>query len=112
MSKLINLPSGATVTIRDAREFKQKDRLKVQLALGDESLSTIERGTRMAETLIAMLIEEWSFDLIPPNVKPESLGELSLGDYDVLEAEGTKAMAVLFPALRDAESDPDSPLQK
>lgn len=112
MARVINLPSGATVTVRDVREFKQKDRAAIQQILGDDTINAGERSTKATQTLFGLLIEEWSFDLIPPNVKPESIGELSLPDYDALEVEGLKAMDVLFPSLKNADADPDSPLQK
>jgi hypothetical protein len=47
--------------------------------------------------------------LIPPSVKPESIGELSIEDYDALQEECQKFMALLFPQLAatvEGEADP------
>jgi hypothetical protein len=66
-----------------------------------------ERGTEaaahLAKVLISVLVESWSFDLLPPSVKLDSLGELSLKDYDTLETEATKLMPELFPALKESQ---------
>jgi hypothetical protein len=58
--------------------------------------------------LLSLLIEEWSLDLLPPSVRPDSLGELDLADYDALSVEGEKAMAVLYPD--NSKDDVNSPL--
>lgn len=107
MSKIVNLPSGATVTLRDPRELKQKDRAKLYIKNEDDSVAG---GLALVNNLMAILIEEWSFDLIPPAVKIESLGELSIADFDALQEEAEKAMPVLFPALADKNNtDPKAP---
>jgi hypothetical protein len=104
LSKIVNLPSGATATIRDPKTLKQKDRAKLYVT--DTTTSDVANGVKVMDNLIAVLIEEWSFDLIPPSVKIESLGELSIADYDALQAEAEKAMPVLFPSLHTGDSDP------
>lgn len=107
MSKIVNLPSGATVTLRDPRELKQKDRAKLYVKSDEDSVAG---GLAVINNLMAILIEEWSFDLIPPSVKIDSLGELSIADFDALQAEAEKAMPVLFPNLADkADADPKAP---
>lgn len=105
MSKEILLPSGATAVIRGASELRQKDRDKLYPILNE---ATAEAAAVLAKTLIAILVESWSLDLLPPSVKLESLGELTLGDYDALEKEATALMPELFPALKDS-SDPKAP---
>jgi hypothetical protein len=112
MSRIINLPSGATATLRDPKTLKQKDRAK----LYEEDIDgSVKSGMAMMARLISVLVEEWSFDLIPPSVKIDSLGELSIADYDVLVEEAEAAMSVLFPALTKteaAEADPKAPTAK
>jgi len=107
MSKKITLPSGATVTLRDASTFKQKDRAKLYgVSTGDGSISD---GMSMMSNLIAILIEDWSLDLIIPSVKIDSLGELTIADYDALIEEAEEVMPALFPKLNksvEAEADP------
>ena len=113
MSRVINLPSGETATLRDAKTLKQKDRTKVLLSSNADN--AVAGGLSMTDTLIAALIEEWSFDLILPSVKIEMLGELAIADYDVLQTEAEAAMQVLFPKLGqtlEAEADPKAPTAK
>jgi hypothetical protein len=112
MSRIINLPSGNTATLRDPKTLKQKDRAKLYEVEVDGS---VKSGMAMMDRLIAVLIEEWSFDLILPAVRIEMLGELDIADYDFLSAEAEKAMAVLFPALAKteaADADPKAPIAK
>jgi len=98
MSKEISLPSGATAKLKEAGDLRQKDRDKLYPILNE---ATAESASNLAKVLISILVEEWSFELLPPSVKLESLGELTLGDYDALEKEATAIMPELFPALKD-----------
>lgn len=103
----ITLPSGATVTLRDPKTFKQKDRRKLYTSVDADN--AIVSGLAMFDNMIALLVEDWSFDLIPPSVKIESLDELSVTDYDALQAEAEEAMKVLFPKLNETSDDPKAP---
>lgn len=112
MSKIINLPSGETATLRDPRELKQKDRAKLYEVDVDGSVGS---GMAMMDRLISVLVTEWSFDLIIPSIKLEMLGELSIADYDALMAEAEGAMKILFPSLNKTEAteaDPKAPTAK
>jgi hypothetical protein len=104
MSKIISLPSGATVTLRDPKEFKQKDRVKIYEGAGANELETLSGGMAMIDRILSVLIEEWSFDLLPPSIKIDSLGEMSIPDYDRLTDEAQNALAVLFPQLQPADA--------
>jgi hypothetical protein len=110
MSNIITLPSGNTVTLRDAKEFKQKDRVKIYDGTPTDQLETLSGGMALIDRILAVLIEEWSFDLIPPSIKIESLGELSIRDYDRLTDEAQNALSALFPQLKNddpaIEADP------
>lgn len=107
MSKIINLPSGATATLRDPRSLKHKDRRQI---IGGVSVEkTVSNGYELIDNMIAVLVEEWSLDLLPPSVKMDSLGELSIPDYDALQKEAEEAMGALFPQLAktdQTEADP------
>jgi hypothetical protein len=108
MSKIINLPSGATATIRDPRTLKQKDRQKVLVSVNSEN-NSVAAAVSFTDSTIAVLVEEWSFDLLPPSVKLESLGELSIADYDALAEAANDGIQFLFPQLRqtaETEADP------
>lgn len=93
MSKVITLPSGATATFRDPKSLKQKDRAAVMRS------GTNGDGITILDTLLSILISDWSFDLLLPSVKIEMLGELDIPDYDALVVEAEEAQAVLFPDL-------------
>ena len=104
MSKHITLPSGATVTLRDPKEFKQKDRVKIYANASTDEMQTFAGGIEMIDRILSVLISEWSFDLIPPSIKIESLGELSIPDYDRLTDEAQSALGELFPQLKEDDS--------
>ena len=107
MSEIV-LPSGITVVLRDPKTFKQKDRRKIYEAI--EGDATVANGLAMQDALIAILVESWSLDLIPPSVKIDSLGELELADYDRLAEAAQDAMTVIFPAFSKASDDPKAPI--
>jgi hypothetical protein len=108
----INLPSGATVTLRDPKTIKSGERDKALRGLNltdDNQLDTIFDLTwRVA----SVLIESWSFDLIPPSIKPESLDELTLEDADALRGEIVPFIEQLMPKFdrtEKAAADPKAP---
>lgn len=105
--KKISLPSGNTATLKDPKNLKVKDRKKVLKAAGLEDTS-VAQGLSVIDGLIAMMVEEWSFDLLPPSVDITSLDELDIPDYDVLAKEAQVAQTFLFPSFSDSK-DPDSP---
>ena len=106
-NKTIKLPSGATVEWRDVADLKQKDRSRIiRNANGEDDIS---RGMSIVEQVIAVMVEVWSFELIPPSVRIDSLGELSLDDYDRLQAEATEVLGKLFNNFANKD-EPDSPL--
>lgn len=103
MSKTITLPSGATVTLKDPKTLLMKDRNKVlSLANGQEG---VMQAVSLQNGLIAVMVESWSFDLIPPSVKITSLDELTIKDYETLSAEALVAQEYLFPAITDEATD-------
>ncbi len=83
MSKKITLPSGATVTLKDPSLLRVKDRKRVLRSTEVEG-GDLTKALVLGDALIAMLIEDWSFDLVIPAVKIDSLDELEMKDYDFL----------------------------
>jgi hypothetical protein len=65
--KTITLPSGATATFRDPSTLRVKDRKKVLRAANDEQ--GLMQALSIVDGLIAILIEEWSFDMMLPSIK-------------------------------------------
>jgi len=111
MSKKINLPSGATVTIKDAAELKVKDRNRIMRAGDNESQA--EKGIAIGNALLATIIEDWSYDLLIPSVKEDSIEELPIKDYVTLMKETESLTKDLFPDLNDTDENKlnaDSPL--
>jgi len=111
MAENVTLPSGATVVLRNPHELRVKDRTKIYAnANGQEG---ILQALSLTDGLIAALVVEWSFDLIPPSIKIESLGELTMADYDTLAEYAGKAQDVIFPNLTktlETEADPKAPI--
>lgn len=108
--KTITLPSGATVTFKDPKTLRVKDRRKVLANASKEE--GLMQALSIVDGLIAILVKEWSFEFPPPSVKISVLGELEMPDYDALSEEAGKAQEILFPNLTKsdkAESDPNSP---
>jgi hypothetical protein len=108
MSKLVKLPSGATVTLKDPSLLRVKDRKAVIMA-SDSTEGELSKALVLGDALIAMLVESWSFDLIPPSIKLESLDELEIPDYDALVEATKEAQTKLFPSVGktlENEQDP------
>ena len=108
MSKKITLPSGATVTLKDASLLRVKDRKRV-LKSAEVEGGDLSRALALGDALIAMLVEDWSFDFLIPAVKLDNLDELEMKDYDALVDETKDAQKFLFPSLAETpetEADP------
>jgi hypothetical protein len=106
MSKEITLPSGHTVKLRDPATLLMKDRNKVMEFAG-KAENDVEQAIAISNGLVAVMVVEWSFDLIPPSIRPASLGELTPRDYDFLAAEVDEAANYLFPNLTaEGKDDP------
>ena len=114
MAKKVTLPSGATVTFKDPNALRVKDRKRVMRVTDEAEGGDLSKAMALTDALLAMLIEDWSFDLIIPSIKVDSLGELTMEDYDFLVEETKEAQKVLFPALANTEEnekDTESPLE-
>jgi hypothetical protein len=108
MSKKVTLPSGATVNLKDPKMLRVKDR-KAVLKSSEVEGGDLTRAMALGDALVAMMIEDWSFDLPIPSTKIDSLGELEMRDYDALVDETKEAQKYLFPSLNDSvenEKDP------
>lgn len=106
MEKTVQLPSGNSAVFRNPNELRVKDRTKVLEGIGNAE-SQISQGLKLIDGIIALLVKEWSFDLIIPNVSINSLQELSIPDYDALSKAAEDARKVLFPS--ESEDKDNSP---
>jgi hypothetical protein len=107
MSRKITLPSGATVTIKDAADLKVKDRNRIMRA-GDKE-TPAEKGIAIGNALLSTIVEDWSYDLLIPSVKEDSIEELPIPDYVALMKQTEDLTKELFPDLKNTvenESDP------
>ena len=112
MSKVVTLPSGATVTLKDPSTLRVKDRKNVMKSADNTVGGDLTKALALGDALIAMLVETWSFDLIPPAIKLDSLDELTMADYDALVEHTKDAQKHLFPNLAEtpqSEADPKAP---
>jgi hypothetical protein len=111
MSKKITLPSGATVTLKDPSLLRVKDRKRV-LRSAEVEGGDLSKALALGDALIAMLVEDWSFEFLIPAVKIDNLDELEMKDYDALVEETKDAQKFLFPNLaetEETEADPKAP---
>jgi len=110
--KEITLPiTKATVKLRDPKTIKQKDRKLAFRTMSKED-EGVMRGVVLIDALIAILVEDWTLDLVIPSINIEILDELELADYDALQEEALAAQKVLFPnPTKDDETvkDPKAP---
>lgn len=108
MSKKITLPSGATVTLKDPSTLRVRDR-KAVIKSAEVEGGELTKALALGDALIAMLVEDWSFDLLIPSIKMESIDELEMADYDFLVEKTKEAQKSLFPSIADTvenEKDP------
>jgi hypothetical protein len=108
MSRKVTLPSGASVTLKDPKMLRVKDR-KAVLRSSEVEGGDLTRAMALGDALIAMMIEEWSLNLPIPSIKIESLGELEMRDYDALVEETKEAQTYLFPTLADTPENEQDP---
>lgn len=108
MSKQITLPSGASVTLKDPKMLRVKDR-KAVLKSSEIEGGDLTRAMALGDALIAMMIQEWSLDLPLPSIKIDSLGELEMRDYDALVDETKEAQSYLFPSLAETVENEQDP---
>jgi len=90
-----------------------KSSLFVALSIDIEG-SDLSRAMAMNDSLLTMLIEEWSLSIPVPAIKPDSIDELEIVDYDALVEYTKEAQQALFPNLADTpenEADPKVPTE-
>lgn len=108
MSKKVTLPSGATVTLKDPKMLRVKDR-KAVLKSSEIEGGELSRAMALGDALVGMMVESWSFELPIPSIKIDSLGELEMRDYDALVEETKEAQSYLFPSLAETTENEQDP---
>jgi len=107
MSQKITLPSGATVTVKDASELKVRDRNRIMRA-GDKTTDA-EKGIAIGNALLATIVEDWSYDLLIPSVKEDSIEELPIPDYVALMKQTEDLTQQLFPDIKNTVENASDP---
>jgi hypothetical protein len=105
MSKVIKLPSGNTATWKDRIDYTLKDRKYVLRDVRQDELDNIVNMMDVLEKVVVVSVTDWSFELLPPHVKAESLESpsISLPDIDRLLSEARDSLVSLMPNLTTAD---------
>lgn len=104
----IDLLDGNYAEMRDDVErIPHGDRKRIMKEWGVDG-SDIEKGSRLTEALICVLVTDWSLDLPLPREKPEIIDELAGHDYDVLQHAAVELQKRLYVSF-DPSPDPGSP---
>ncbi len=99
--EVFTLPSGATVTLRDPKSIRQKDR-KMMYTVSNDKTGLLQ-SISMTEGVIAMMVKAWDLAMSLPNFDIEVLGELEIPDYDALAEKASDMIPVLFPKVTEAK---------
>lgn len=108
MSRVITLPTGATATIKEAKDLLVKDRKKIMRSI-DEGGTDVDRALSYSDAIIAITVLEWSFDFAIPSVKIANLDEITVEDFDFLTQETKEALASIFPTLGESVENEQNP---
>lgn len=117
ITERLSLPSGGWAEIADASKIRAKHRKRVfdRLNIDRMQQRTIGSGLDVVEGLMLMMIDKWEvpylINVARPLDFPESIGELTIPDYDALSAAMEPARKVLFPdpVTVDDHNKPGSP---
>jgi hypothetical protein len=105
----IDLLDGQHATMRDDVErIPHGDRKRIMRAWQSGTDDT-ERGMKVTEALLVVLVTDWTLDLPLPREKPEVIDELAGHDFDVLQhaaVELQKRLYVDFSPTPDPSSPP------
>lgn len=117
VTERLALPSGGWAEVADASKIRAKHRKRVfdRLNIDRMQSKTIGSGLDVVEGLMLMMVDKWDVEYLPgvarPLDQPESIGELTIPDYDALSEAMEPARKVLFPdpVTVDDHAKPGSP---
>lgn len=104
----IDLKNGAWASIRDVEAITNRERRAALRIWNATEGDDIERGIVLNDQLIALFVDEWSFDLPLPRDNVAVLEELLGHDYDSIQHHVMEAQKNLFLNF-DPTPDPQSP---
>lgn len=106
----VDLLDGHHAMLRDDVErIPHGDRKRIMRAWQSGSDDT-ERGIRVTEALLSVLVVDWTLDLPLPREKPEVIDELAGHDFDVLQHAAVDLQKRLYVSF-DPTPDPASPTE-
>lgn len=115
MSERHPMPSGNWVELRDWRDLRRGDKKRAMSAITDTDRQ-IASAYELTDALLVMLVANWSYELPPPSVSPQSLELLPIEDDDAITKMILPAMngiSGVKPNSVDAAqaADPASPIE-
>jgi hypothetical protein len=116
------LPSGGTVTIRDAKTMRAREKRILDEVFADADVSN--RGEKSAAmvgrvALAKLLITAWTLPYLPgakiPSEDPDVFDELEIPDYNLIVEKVMPSLFFLYatgvPATPDDSDKPGSPTE-
>jgi hypothetical protein len=104
----VELKNGEWASIRDVEAITNRERRAAMRAWNAAEGDEVERGMLLNDQLIALFVDEWSFDLALPKDNLSVLEELLGHDYDMIQHHVMEAQKNLFLRF-DPSPDQDSP---
>jgi hypothetical protein len=104
----IDLLHGGWASIRDVETITNRERRQAMRAWNTAEGGDVERGIVLNDQLIALFVDEWSFDLPLPKDNIGVLEDLLGHDYDSIAHEVLEAQKNLFLNFQPTP-DPASP---
>lgn len=104
----VELHSGEWASIRDADTITNRERRQAMRAWNAAEGDDIEKGMVLNDQLIALFVDEWSFDLPIPRDNLAVLEDLLGHDYDTIHHHVMAAQKDLFLKF-DPTPDQTSP---
>jgi hypothetical protein len=104
----VELKNGEWASIRDVEAITNRERRAAMRAWNAAEGDEVERGMLLNDQLIALFVDEWSFDLALPKDNLSVLEELLGHDYDTIQHHVMEAQKNLFLRF-DPSPDQDSP---
>ena len=103
-----DLKNSEWVSIRDVATITNRERREAMRAWNRAEGNDIEKGMVLNDMLVALFVDEWSYDKPLPKDDIDVLGDLLGHDYDTICHHVMEAQKNLFLNF-DPSPDPDSP---
>jgi hypothetical protein len=107
----VNLLNNEWVSIRDVETITNRERRQAMRTWNNSEGDDVERGIVLNDQLIALFVDEWSFDKLLPRDDIGVLEDLLGHDYDTIQHEVIEAQKRLFLSFAPTpdQSSPTGP---